>query len=211
MNQPIPTGPDRFGFAETDHDKARQYEYGHPKEAYHRQAAQFHATQAHTAALVMLTEVIANATGTDHHDLDAWREKIGLTWLKECRSKNERRPQCAERHTDDCAYVDPVPEPKHVLLPVGTRVLVSEKMIKQLDGTITYPGQPWVGKIHGYDTGRTKYRIWPQTELDTYSAVERWAFADNRVQPHPEQDDTAHTCPGRWGGPDCTCFNTKKS
>jgi hypothetical protein len=114
MNQPIPTGPDRFGFAEADHDKARQYEYGDPEEAYHRQAAQYHATQAQTAVLVMLVEVIANATGTDHDDLDAWREKIGLTWLKECRSFTQRRPQCAEQHTDDCDYannrVQPHPE-----------------------------------------------------------------------------------------------------
>lgn len=40
--------------------------------------AQIHATNAQTAALVMLTEVICTATGVNHYDLDAWREVILL-------------------------------------------------------------------------------------------------------------------------------------
>jgi acetone carboxylase gamma subunit len=33
------------------------------------------------------------------------------------------------------------------------------------------------------------------------------AVADE-AQPAREPDDTVHACPGRWGGPDCACFDT---
>jgi hypothetical protein len=195
MNQPAPTGPDLFAFAEISYDKARAAGgdeendlYGSPEEIYHFRAARHHATQAQTAAVVMLAEVIATASGVDHDDLDAWREKIGVTWLKECRSKEARRPACAARHTEDCAYADPVPEPKHVLLPVGTRVLVSPRATKYEDGRVVYDKQPKVAKIVGYDLGRSKYQLNDEKPGGGYYDFVTWAFADNRVQPHPEQD-----------------------
>jgi hypothetical protein len=195
MNQPAPTGPDLFAFAEISYDKARAAGgdeendlYGSPEEIYHFRAARHHATQAQTAAVVMLAEVIATASGVDHDDLDAWREKIGMTWLKECRSKEARRPACAARHTEDCAYADSIPEPKHVLLPVGTRVLVSPRATKYEDGRVVYDKQPKVAKIVGYDLGRSKYQLNDERPGGGYYDFVTWAFADNRVQPHPEQD-----------------------
>lgn len=123
MNQPIPTGPDLFGFGEAAYSKAQQAGqrngnrmFGSDEEIYQFNAAEHYDRQANTAALVMLTEVIARIAGTSHPDLDAWREKIGMSWLKECRSKEDRRPQCAEWHTEDCPYSDP-------MIPVGTRVI----------------------------------------------------------------------------------------
>lgn len=113
MNQPIPTGPDLFAFAEAAYGKARaagsksgNQLYGSAEEFYQFQAAEHHGRQAQTAAIVMLTEVIADAANVFHCDLPGWREKIGATWLKECRSKEIRRPACEERHTDDCIYAD---------------------------------------------------------------------------------------------------------
>lgn len=130
MNQPIPTGPDRFAFAEDFALKAKHEDgFDSDKHRYFWHAADFSSRQAQTAAIVMLTEVIAAATGTDHYDLDAWREKIGVTWLKECRGKETRRPACEERHTEDCAYADPPPSPEPAKRePTGLRVYVEHRL-----------------------------------------------------------------------------------
>lgn len=192
MNQPIPTGPDLFGFAEAAYDKAKaagqkpnRPTYGSAEETYQFHAAAHHGRQANTAALVMLAEVIANASGVDHDDLDAWREKIGMTWLKECRSKERRRPQCAERHTEDCPYADPPPEPKHELLPVGTRVLVSDLVYDEITRTPERKN-PQAGKIVGYAGGNHKYRWRYEIEPGWYAGHDQFAFADNRVEVHPD-------------------------
>lgn len=192
MNQPVPTGPDLFAFAEASFNKARSAgsdpdnpTFGSPEELYHFRAADFHAKQAQTAAVVMLAEVISTATGANHRDFEGWREKIGVHWIKECWGKEIRRPQCEERHTEDCTYADPVPEPEHVLLSVGTRVLVSDGHAGSCN---CGKQQPYVGRIAGYDMHRSKYQISEEcygTPGEYYSFV-RWAFADNRVQVHPD-------------------------
>jgi len=146
------------------------------------------AQQAHIATQVMIAEVLCTAHGVDHQDLDAWREVIPLVPLKECRSKDRRRPACAERHTEDCTYADPIPEPKHKLLPVGTRVLVSERRTEYPDGRIVYSEQPKVAKIVGYDMHRSKYQLNDERPGGGYYNFVTWAAADNRVQLHPEQD-----------------------
>lgn len=186
MNQPVPTGPDLFAMADDFYNKAKaEPGYGSAKQAYFFQAANFRAQQANTAALVMLAECV---TTVDHFDFDGWREKIGLTWLKKCRGEDVRRPQCTPTHSEDCAFADPVPEPKHVLLPVGTRVLVSERATKYPDGRIVYDKQPKVAKIVGYDMHKSKYQLNDEMINGGYYDFVTWAFADNRVQPHPEQD-----------------------
>lgn len=191
MNQPIPTGPDLFGFGEAAYGKAKaagqqegQPTYGSAEEVYQFRAAQHYDMQALTAAIVMLTETV-DPTGTGHADLDAWREKIGLSWLKKCKSKEWRRPQCAERHTEDCDYAEPPPEPKHVLLDIGTRVLVAPLHDPNCTCAST---QPYVGKVAGYDMGRSKYQINEErygTPGEYYNFV-KWEFVSNRVAVHPD-------------------------
>lgn len=191
MNQPIPTGPDLFAFAESAFGKAKEAgqkptkpTYGSAEETYQFQAAAHHGRQANTAAIVMLAEIIANASGVDHDDLDAWREKIGMTWLKECRGQSTRRPECAERHTEDCTYADPIPEPKHELLPVGTRVLVSDWRVNP-EGELRLTN-PQPGRISGHAAGGHKYRWQYEFEPGIYSDHDQFAFADNRVEVHPD-------------------------
>lgn len=154
--------------------------------AQHRDT--FIAMQANTAALVMFAGLYADAHGIRSRELEVWTEVLPAPPLVECWGKEARRPECAERHTEDCAYADPVPEPKHVLLPVGTRVLVSERKYADED----YPQQPYVGIVKGYDMHRSKYQIRPEIfgEPGTYFEHVRWAFADNRVERHPEQNPT---------------------
>lgn len=186
MNQPVPTGPDLFAMADDFYNKAKaEHGFSSPEQAYYFQAAAFRAQQAQTAAIVMLAECVTDGS---HFDFDGWREKIGLTWLKECRGKDVRRPQCTPTHTEDCTYADPIPEPKHVRIPVGTRVLVSERAIKYPDGRIVYDTQPKVAKVVGYDTFNSKYQLNVERFGGGYYDFVTWAFADNRVQPHPEQD-----------------------
>lgn len=146
MNQPIPTGPDLFGFAESAFDKAKaagsnrgNTTYGSPEEIYQFQAASHHQGQALTAAVVMLTEVIASATGVRHNDLAAWREKIGMSWLKECVSRDERSPACAGWHTGDCPFSDPQ-------LPEGTRVRMRKGSPGRPSGTVKRQKRIYSGK-----------------------------------------------------------------
>lgn len=144
--------------------------------------AQVQATHALTAVLAMIAE---NMRDFPPYEMEAWREVLPLPPLKECKGKETRRPECADRHTEDCDYADPVPEPKHVLLPVGTRVLVSDPHARNC---VCSNDQPYVGKIAGYDTGHTKYQINEErygTPGKYYNFV-RWVFADNRVQVHPD-------------------------
>ena len=82
---------------------------------------------------------------------------------------------------------EPEAEPKHKLLPVGTRVLVHD-LVWNEDTRKPEPTNPEPGKIVGYDMHRTKYRWrreWNYQE-DRYSEHDQWAFADNRVQVHPD-------------------------
>ncbi len=143
------------------------------------------AVHAQTAVNLMIAE---NMGDYPPYEVDAWREVIPRPPLMECKGREVRRPECAERHTEDCAYADPIPEPKHELLDVGTRVLVSERATKYPDGTIVYDGQPRAAKIVGYDLHHSKYQLNVEEFGGGYYDFVTWAFADNRVQPHPEQD-----------------------
>ena len=138
-----------------------------------------------TAAVVMAVDA---HTGGRFYELDAWREVIPVPPLKECKSKEARRPECAERHTEDCDYADPIPEPPHELLPIGTRVLISPRATKYDDGRVVYDKQPKVAKVVGYDAFNSKYQLNDERPGGGYYDFVTWAFADNRVQPHPEQD-----------------------
>lgn len=138
----------------------------------------------HALAAVALMAV-ENMHEYPPYEVEAWRDVIPLPPLRECKGKEIRRPECEERHTEDCAYVDPKPEPKHVLLAVGTRVLVSDvewdedrrKMVLQ---------NPQAGRISGYDMHKSKYRWQREWSTGEYYSHESWAFADNRVIVHPD-------------------------
>lgn len=183
------TGPEHLRHAEASVEEAFGTSWADDPNGVHKIAALLSALisaqQAQTAAFLMFVE-----TRGDYppYEMDAWREVIPQPPLKECKHKEARRPACAERHTEDCRYADPVPEPKHELLPIGTRVLVSEKATKFLDGRIVYDKQPKVAKIVGYDTFNSKYQLNGEKIGGGYYDFVTWAFADNRVQPHPEQD-----------------------
>lgn len=154
-------------------------------DALYLRIAQVRATQANTAALVMLAGLYADAHGIRSRELEVWSEAIPSPPLVECWGKDARRPQCAERHTDDCDYADPVPEPKHVLLPSGTRVLVSEPEYDEAARKVVWKN-PVAGRISGYDLCRTKYRWQREYSPGHYASSESWAFVDNRVVVHPD-------------------------
>lgn len=138
--------------------------------------------QAQLAAFLMFVE---NREDYPPYEMDAWREVIPRPPLKECKAKDVRRPQCAERHTEDCDYAEPPPEPKHVLLNIGTRVLVSP--LHDPDCTCAST-QPYVGKIAGYDMSRSKYQINEErygTPGEYYNFV-KWESVSNRVEIHPD-------------------------
>lgn len=100
-------------------------------------------------------------------------------------TEDYRRPECADGHTDDCEYEEP--EPPHELLPVGTRVLVSEPVWDENERRIVW-ANPEPGKIVGLDAFQTKYR-WRREwnwEEGRYSENDQWALADNRVVVHPD-------------------------
>lgn len=126
--------------------------------------------------------------------MDGWRQVIPRAPLPECRSKEARRPECADRHTDDCAYADPPPEPKHELLPIGTRVLVSDWEWEDPDPWERGERKlrlknPQAGRISGYDMHKSKYRWQREWEPGRYAETDSWAFADNRVEVHPDGPD----------------------
>jgi hypothetical protein len=156
-------------------------------------SAQVSATQAQVAALVLLAEINALAYGVRSRELEVWREVLPAPPLVECWSKEKRRPECSERHTEDCTYADPVPEPEHVLLPVGTRVLVSDWEREEDMWGDSYTlrlKNPEAGRISGYDMRRTKYRWQKEWEPGRYASCDSWAFADNRVEVHPDGPET---------------------
>lgn len=188
MSQPIPsTGPELFGAAESSHQEAQQCSYGSDEERFYQAAALFHATQAQTAAIILAARIQALACGVRSRDLEVWGEVIPAPPLVECWSKEKRRPQCEDRHTEDCTYADPVPEPPHVLLPVGTRVLIDPIMIKDVHaGTVTYDGEPFAAKITGYAAGRCKYTVNKELWAGHYIDYDSYIFVDNRVKIHPE-------------------------
>jgi hypothetical protein len=145
------------------------------------QHAVAHAGAAQVAAFVMLTEVLASATGIAHPDLAEWRKVIPPLPPEVCRSMDDRRPECAEVHTHDCEFYNP---PPHVMLEVGTRVLVSDWR-RGDDGRLVL-SNPQPGRISGYDTYRTKYRWQFEIVPGSYSDVDQWSFMDDRVQVHPD-------------------------
>lgn len=75
--------------------------------------------------------------------------------------------------------------PKHVLLDVGTRVLVSDlewnEQTRKPERT-----NPQPGRISGYDMSKSKYRWRFEFSPGRYTEVDSWAFADNRVEVHPD-------------------------
>jgi hypothetical protein len=150
--------------------------------------AQVAAINANTAALVMLAGLYANNHSMRSRELEVWADVLPSPPMVECWGKEARRPACAERHTEDCPYADPPPEPKHELLPIGTRVLVSETATKYKDGRIEYARQPYAAKIVGYTAGNSKYKLNHEKFGGGYYDFAMYAFADNRVQVHPEQD-----------------------
>lgn len=204
-----PTGPDLFRSAAIELDGA--------KNTRDLLSALVLSVQAQTAAIVMQTEEMATPTGTDNGDLDAWRMVLppeapwttvtfevdgdtvrdgeeGETWEAQYRVPQHVAddPKLTEEMAEQYSFPRHVrlackPKPKHELLPVGTRVLVSER--KHFDED--YPEQPYVGRIAGYDMHRSKYQINPESygEPGVYRDYVKWAFADNRVERHPEQLD----------------------
>lgn len=183
INRPN-TGPEYARAVDAALNEGSNYPTGSVERVEITQEGMLNAMMAQTAAIVMLTEVIATATGADHYELDSWREAVPASPLKACRGKEIRRPACEERHTDDCAYADPPPEPKHVLLDVGTRVLVSDwRMNPEGELRLT---NPQAGRISGHAAGGHKYRWQYEFEPGIYSEHEQFAFADNRVEVHPD-------------------------
>jgi hypothetical protein len=180
------TGPEMFAASQRHLHEAREHmEPGSPEETSHLTFAKIHAINAQTAVLTMIAENMHDHTP---YELDAWREVIPRPPLKECKNKESRRPACTDRHTEDCPYADPPPEPKHELLPVGMRVLVSDTATKHPDGRVEYARQPYAAKIVGYAANDTKYQLNHEKPGGGYYDFVMYAFADNRVQPHPEQD-----------------------
>ncbi len=180
-----PTGPDLFEMALAHVRDAREKTRpGSTNEVSLLRFAGIYADLARTAAIVTQTELIA-APGIGDDELDAWRRVIPMPPLAECKSKARRRPECEDRHTEDCTYAEPGPEPKHVLLPVGTRVLVSDLMG---DDETQKPERknPVPGRISGYTAANTKYRWQYETSPGHYLSCESYAFADNRVEVHPD-------------------------
>lgn len=144
-------------------------------------SAQVTATNAQTAAIVMLV----NAMPDQLYELEAWRDVIPRPPLKECKGKETRRPECAKRHTEDCPFAEPPPESKHKLLPIGTRVLVTDVKRDDVTGELRFMN-PIAGRISGYDQFKTKYRWQREWDAGQYYTYEAWAFADNRVEVHPD-------------------------
>lgn len=181
-----PTGPSHFS-ASLEELRAA-FENNEPNDDFYTARAVallsslVSAVHAQTAMMAMHIDAVTK--GHPPYEMDAWREVIPLPPLKECRGKENRRPECTERHTDDCKYADPPPEPKHVLLDVGTRVLVTEKGRDQ-EGWLRYRN-PVAGRISGYDMSRSKYQ-W-QEEFDTgmYYTFNRWTGVGNHVEVHPD-------------------------
>lgn len=176
----MPTGPKLFAEAEKRRTEAVT-ETGDER-TYQLLQALVAAVQANTAVQLMIAE---NQHDFPPYETDAWREVLPQPPLRECRNKEARRPECAELHTEDCQYADPPPEPKHVLLDVGTRVLVDP--LHDPD-CVCASTQPYAGKIAGYDMHRSKYQINEECygRPGEYYDFVKWEFVGNRVQVHPE-------------------------
>lgn len=213
------TGPELFALSRQEYAEAFEVKNDTGAQMISLMSALVTAVHAQTAAIVMQTEEMATPTGTDNGDLDAWHMVLppeapwttvtfevdgetvkdgepGELWEASYRvpaNLATDSPNMSEATAEQ--YSRPVfrrvarrPEPKHELLPVGTRVLVSERKYADED----YPQQPYVGIVKGYDLSRSKYQIRPEifSEPGTYFEHVRWAFADNRVERHPEQNPT---------------------
>lgn len=183
------TGPELFDSALAHRrDAVDMYDPGTAEQREQLDIGLLEAVNANTAMLRTIAGILATAAGVRDADLEGWNEVIPTTPQRTCWSRTDRRPECAERHTEDCDYTDPEPEPEHELLPVGTRVIVHPVRVVHQDGRVTYSGQPSTAKIVGYDTFRSKYQLNAEKFGGGYYDFVTWAFADNRVQPHPEQD-----------------------
>lgn len=112
------TGPELYAAVGDKVADAHMETPGSPMEQSDLAMARLMATQANTAALVMFAGLYADAHGIRSRELEAWAEKIPSPPLVECWGMDIRRPECAERHTEDCAYTDPIPEPKPPVLYV---------------------------------------------------------------------------------------------
>lgn len=180
------TGPAHYRASNHLADRAQHYTYGDGADPVTGNAlateALVHAVNAQTAMMAQLIDAVTG--GHPPYEMDAWREVIPRPPLKECRGKENRRPACIERHTDDCTYADPPPEPKHVLLDVGTRVLVAEKE-RDREGWLRYRN-PVAGRISGYDMHKSKYRYRVEYEPGIYADHDSWAFVGNHVEVHPD-------------------------
>lgn len=180
------TGPELFGSALAHRrDAVDMYDPGTAEQREQLDIGLLEAVNANTAMLRTIAGILATAMGVRDADLEGWDEVIPTTPQRACWSRTDRRPECAERHTEDCDYADPVPEPKHELLPVGTRVLVSEPVWDESEQRIVWHN-PQAGRISGYDMHRSKYRWQVEFEPGRYSSTDQWAFVDNRVIVHPD-------------------------
>lgn len=136
MNEPDSdnyTGPELFADASGHIDDIEAGETGDPRfgeddnRMLYATIASARSTQALTAAVLMLVDTLDG----EPYEMDAWREVIPRPPLKECKSKEVRRPECAERHTEDCDYADPVPAKPVKQEPTGPRVYVQDQRGKQ--------------------------------------------------------------------------------
>lgn len=149
--------------------------------------AQVQATNANTAALVMLAGLYADAHGIRSRELEVWSEAIPPSPLVKCWGKEARRPQCAERHTDDCDYADPAPIPKPVKQePTGPRLYVRHPRGK--DGYV----------VEFERKGEKKLAALVQWHVP--GVVPVWVSMDRLTVIHP--DDVAR-CPNGQTGDEC--------
>lgn len=115
------TGPELFTAVGGKIHDAQQETTGSPHALSDLAHAQLMATQAQTAALVMFAGLYADAHGIRSREIEVWTEVIPAPPLVKCWGKEARRPECAERHTEDCAYAEPAPEPDSGLTKLLSR------------------------------------------------------------------------------------------
>ena len=117
--------------------------------------AQIHATHAQTAVIALFAGLFADAHDMRSRELQVWNEVIPAPPLVECWGKEARRPACEERHTEDCDYAEPPPQPVK-REPTGPRVYVQLGNGMQGHIVSTHAGSDgtcWVG-VYWYAPGR---------------------------------------------------------
>lgn len=88
-----------------------------------------------------------------------------------------------ERYTEiDYIEIQEVPPPKdRADIKVGTRVVVTPYPIEEK--------QPYTARVHGYDMGRTKYRLDRELSPGSYTKDGLyWAFV-GQVERHPDNEN----------------------